>query len=133
MMMHVCPRLFRMKILKRTEWGKFTGLEVVVGLVHFFVTLCLCGSLLGSTHLLLGSLSTFVDQDGWKWAEWSQPSSWINAWNGDDLGRMGLGILVQFDCGLWNVLVGWWMVLWHGHFRAWLGFVPFIVQYCELF
>jgi hypothetical protein len=65
-------------------------MEAIVGLVHFFVTLCLCGSLLGSPRLLLGSLSTFVDQDECKWAEWSRSSSGINAWNGDELGTNGV-------------------------------------------
>jgi hypothetical protein len=57
-------------------------MEVIVGLVRFFVALCLCGSLLGSPRLLLGSLSTFVDRDECEWAEWSRLSSGINAWNG---------------------------------------------------
>jgi hypothetical protein len=64
----------------------------------------------------------------------------------DELGRMGLGILVLFDCGLCNVSVGWWMALWCqcsivDGVRLWtvdgvmasVRFFFHCVQYCESF
>jgi hypothetical protein len=105
-------------------------MKAIVGVVHLFVGLCLCGSLLGSPRLLLGSLSTFVDRNECEWVEWSRPSSRINSWNGvgqvrtgrvrangvrdfdsirlwivQCVGRIVDGVMApMFDYGLWMVL-----------------------------
>jgi hypothetical protein len=40
-------------------------MEVIVGLVRFFVALCLCGSLVGSLSLLLQTASLWQDTSLW--------------------------------------------------------------------
>jgi hypothetical protein len=51
-------------------------MEVIVGLLHLFVALCLCGSLLGSPHPLLGSLSAFVDRDECEYGDFRDECEW---------------------------------------------------------